>query len=91
MLQCIWVLDHLQDLDADFIRFYKIYDFYELTFIRFFDLAYRVSAYEGVMTLRQKEAQEEANKHNPSKGLRDGTAKEVPLSEIMSLDLTEPI
>jgi hypothetical protein len=89
-MECVWVLDHLEDLDADFIRFYRIYDFYELSFIRFFNLAVRTPAYGGVMAVRVEQAQEEAKKHNPSKGLRDGTAKEVPLSEIMSMDFTEP-
>jgi hypothetical protein len=53
-------------------------------------LAIRLPAYGGVMAVRVEQAQEEAKKHNPSKGLRDGTAKEVPLSEIMSMDFSEP-
>ncbi len=89
-MECVWVLDHLQDLDADFIRFYRIYDFYELPFTRFFDLAVRTPAYGGVMAVRVEQAQEESKKHNPSKSLRDGTAKEVPLDNILSMDFTEP-
>lgn len=91
MKECIWVLEYLRDLDADFIRFYQIYDFYELPCDRFLDLANRVSAYQGVMSLRVEAAQEEAKKHNPSKALRDGTGQEVPLDDVLSMDFSQPI
>lgn len=92
MLECVWVLDYEDDIDADFLRFYGI----DLTKVdavdsaRYMKLAIRLPAYGGVMAVRVEQAQEEAKKHNPSKGLRDGTAKEVPLSEIMSMDFSEP-
>jgi hypothetical protein len=46
------VLDHLGDLEADFLRFYGIHDMLALDGPRFFRLAYRVFAYQGVMTAR---------------------------------------
>ena len=57
-----WVIDHLPDLDADFLRFYGIdleYD-RDLTGPRFLALAQRVAAYGGVMAARVQEQQEEA-------------------------------
>lgn len=83
-------MEHLRDLDADFIRFYHIYDFYELPCDRFLDLANRLGVYQGVITLRIEQAQEEAKKHNPSKALREGTAKEVPLDDVLSMDFSQP-
>lgn len=46
------MLDHLDDLESDFLVFYKIDNMYELQAEKFFRLAYRVSAYEGVMKMR---------------------------------------
>ena len=45
----MWVLDHLPDLEADFLVFYRIEDFEALTGPRFLSLAMRVFAYQGVM------------------------------------------
>lgn len=44
-----WVLQHLEDLDADFSRYYRV-DWQTLTGPRFFSRAQRVSAYGGIMT-----------------------------------------
>lgn len=44
-----WVLDHWCDLEADFLRFYRIEDMLSLDGPRFFRLAIRVMYYEGVM------------------------------------------
>lgn len=52
------MLDHLDDLDADFRVFYRIDDIEQLDSIRFFRLAYRVTAYEGVMALLMRDEQE---------------------------------
>lgn len=45
----MWVLDHLADLEADFLVFYRIEDIESLTGPRFLSLALRVFAYQGVM------------------------------------------
>lgn len=48
-----WVLSHLDDLDADFRVFYRIDDMLiQLDGPRFFKLAQRVGAYQGVMAAR---------------------------------------
>lgn len=44
-----WVLHHVEDLDADFARFYRV-DWQTLTGPRFFSRAQRVSAYGGIMS-----------------------------------------
>ncbi len=50
----MWVLDHLDDLDADFRVYYRIdgvgdEDFGDMTGPRFFALASRLPAYGGLM------------------------------------------
>lgn len=58
----IWVVDHLADLEADFLRFYRIEDFFELDGPRFFRLASRVFAFGGVMAARLEEEREKQQK-----------------------------
>jgi hypothetical protein len=53
------VTEHLDDLEADFLAIYGIEDMYDLTGPKFLALAYRVSAYQGVMRLRAHEVHEE--------------------------------
>lgn len=56
----MWVLDHLDDLDADFLACYGIdLAVDEVSGPRFFALAHRVAAYGGVMSARQDEQQEQ--------------------------------
>ncbi|HEY3689649.1 MAG TPA: hypothetical protein VGL46_05025 [Pseudonocardiaceae bacterium] len=57
----MWVLDHLADLEADFLVFYRIDDIGELTGPRFLSLAIRVFAYQGVMAARAMAQQETAS------------------------------
>lgn len=59
--EVIWVLDHEGDLDADFLAIYGI-DLGDTTIAapRFFALAHRVTAYQGVMAARVEEEREEA-------------------------------
>lgn len=62
-----WVLDYASDLDSDFRVFYrKTWDEMVATETgpRFFALAYRVGAYDGVMAVRFQEQQDE----NPAVG-----------------------
>jgi hypothetical protein len=53
----MWILDHLDDLDADFRVFYRIDDIESLTGPRFMALALRVFAYQGVMSARAVDRQ----------------------------------
>ena len=46
-----WAVHHLEDLDADFLRFFRL-DWSTLDAPRFFSLAARVSVYGGMMTFR---------------------------------------
>lgn len=51
--QVAWVLDYLDDLDADFLAIYGIdLDTAELSARRYFALAHRLPAYQGVMAAR---------------------------------------
>ena len=54
----MWVLDHLPDLEADFLVFYRVEDIEALSGPRFLSLALRVFAYQGVMAARVMEQQE---------------------------------
>lgn len=54
-----WTAYHLDDLDADFLRFYGR-DWRELDGPRFFALAERVGAYGGVISYRISEQHEGA-------------------------------
>lgn len=54
----MWVLDYLDDLDADFRVFYRVDDIEALSGPRFLALALRVFAYQGVMASRAAEQQD---------------------------------
>lgn len=54
-----WVLQHTEDLDADFLRYYRT-EWQTLTGPRYFSLAVRASAYGGVMTAVVEEARRAA-------------------------------
>lgn len=53
------MLDHLDDLESDFSAIHRIDRMWELDGPKFFRLAYRMSAYRGVMRMRA-EAEEYA-------------------------------
>ncbi|MDX2550116.1 hypothetical protein QA860_08360 [Streptomyces stelliscabiei] len=58
--QIIWVLDHEDDIDADFLAIYHIdLDADEITARRYFALAHRLTAYSGVMAARAEAEREE--------------------------------
>ncbi|MFI5473213.1 hypothetical protein ACIA6D_23605 [Streptomyces cacaoi] len=62
--QLLWILDHLDDIDADFLAIYRIdLERDEITARRYFALAHRLPAYQGVMATR---VDEERDEHNPS-------------------------
>jgi hypothetical protein len=50
----MWILDHLDDLDADFLAIYHIdLERDEISARRYFALAHRLPAYQGVLAARQ--------------------------------------
>lgn len=74
-----WVLLHLDDLDADFARFFHV-DYLDLDGPRFFTRAQRVSAYGGVMTMRLAEVGREAE---PEPEEPDTFAPPVPAGAVV--------
>jgi hypothetical protein len=56
----MWVLDHQEDLDADFLAIYGIdLEQADVSGPRYFALAYRLTAYQGVMQARTDEAHDQ--------------------------------
>lgn len=51
----MWVLDHLDDLESDFSAIHRVADIHALEGPRFFRMAHRINAYEGVMKMRAEE------------------------------------
>lgn len=64
----MWVLDYLDDLDADFRAIYGIQDFMTLPGPRFFKLACRVTAYEGCMAARVAQQRSSPSSSSSSSG-----------------------
>jgi hypothetical protein len=59
--QVLWVLDHADDLDADFLAIYGIdLDVYDMDGPRYLALAHRLPAYQGVMAARVDEERDDA-------------------------------
>jgi hypothetical protein len=58
--QTMWVLAHERDIDADFLAIYGIdLEQVEMAGPRYFALAYRLTAYQGVMAARVDEERDE--------------------------------
>lgn len=56
----MWVLSHLDDIDADFLAIYGIdLEQVDVPARRYFALAYRLTAYTGVMAARVEEEREQ--------------------------------
>ena len=73
----MWVLDYLDDLESDFSVFHRVEDIHSLPGPRFFKLAFRVSAYSGVMAARQMAQEEETTaRHGGERPV------EVPLAAV---------
>ncbi|MYS15165.1 hypothetical protein [Streptomyces sp. SID4982] len=84
----MWVLDHEDDLDADFLAIYGI-DLLEqeVPGPRYFALAHRLTAYQGVMAARVDEEREQPQSSTsrthveaPPHRQGDGAVKEVSLT-----------
>jgi hypothetical protein len=56
----MWVLDHQDDIDADFLAIYGIdLEQADVSAPRYFALAHRLPAYQGVMAARVEEERDE--------------------------------
>lgn len=73
--QVMWVLDHEADIDADFLAIYGI-DLLEqeVTGPRYFALAHRLTAYQGVMAARVEEDREDRPADRPTSTRTSTTA-----------------
>jgi hypothetical protein len=83
----MWVLDHMDDLDADFRVFYRIDDIEDLSGPRFLALALRVFAYQGVMAARVAD-QQETTPHGTEvrqvESTREAISADPALSDLVS-------
>lgn len=68
MSQVLWVLDHLADLEADFLAWYRIDNLEQMESAKFFRLAERVAAYDGVMRARVLQEAEQQKKRPRPRG-----------------------
>lgn len=85
MQECLPLVDHWFDLEADFLRFYGI-DINQtdtLEAARFFRLAARLAVYEGMLTARIREEQEQDSKKY---GSTSGEVREVPLNALATME-----
>lgn len=89
MEELLWILDHLDDLDADFLAIYGLdLEHVEISARRYFALAHRLPAYQGVMAARREEArdQRQSNSTTPTRTsstpapARDNETREVSLT-----------
>lgn len=65
------MLDHLDDLESDFSVFHRVDDIYAMPSARFFRLAERIFAYQGVCALKAQ-ADHEAAQPQPAIASREG-------------------
>lgn len=71
-----WVLDHQDDLDADFLAIYGIdLEQVDISSRRYFALAHRLTAYTGVMAAR---AEEEREQQKPTRTTPTRTSSTAP-------------
>lgn len=61
------MLDHIDDLDSDFSAIHRIDDMWALDGPRFFKLAVRLPAYDGVMRVRVAAEAEQKRPAEPSR------------------------
>lgn len=85
----MWVLDHLDDLDADFLAIYHI-DLYgqEISARRYFALAQRLTAYTGVLAARV-EAERDESRPSAAAPTRTGTSSAAQRGDTTELSLTQ--
>ena len=63
LAQLAWIVDFLDDIESDFSVFHRVDDVWSLPGPRFFRLAWRLAAYQGVMQAR---AVAEAEEREPA-------------------------
>lgn len=67
----MWVLDHQDDIDADFLAIYGIdLEQVDVPARRYFALAYRLTAYQGVLTAVAEKERETTQPNGPSAATR---------------------
>lgn len=86
MAEISWTLDHQDDIDADFLAIYGI-DLLEQEIAgpRYFALAHRLTAYQGVMQARAEEERE----HRPTSSTPTRTQDTAPPSRQGASETTE--
>lgn len=82
----MWILDHLDDLDADFRVFYRIDDIESLSGPRFIALALRVFAYQGVMAARAAalEAPQQRSHNSTEARMIEGSQRAITADPVLS-------
>jgi hypothetical protein len=90
MAEIGWTLDHQDDIDADFLAIYGL-DLYEQEIAgpRYFALAHRLTAYQGVMAARIEEERDQPTERTTptrtqdtvSPPQRDGSETQVSLTQ----------
>lgn len=83
-----WTLDHPRDLAADFRAIYHLSpaETLALDAPEFFALAYRLPAYQGVMTVRASEAEGRERRTKRRRGVRqvDGSREAVRADPLLA-------
>lgn len=83
------MIDYLDDLESDFSRFHRVDDIYAMEGPRFFRMAARIFAYDGVMAMRARIEEEEMapqqaapapRASSPRRG--EGGRREVPAAAV---------
>jgi len=64
----MWVLDHAADIESDLSVFHRVDDPASLPGPKFFSLALRLGAYQGVIAARMAEEQERADQRGGGNG-----------------------
>lgn len=59
--EVVWLLDYVDDLESDFSAIHRVDDIYAMDAPRFFRLAVRLTAYEGVMAARRMAEDQKQN------------------------------
>lgn len=77
----MWVLDHLPDLEADFLVFYRVECIESLTGPRFLSLALRVFAYQGVMAALAVAQQDNSTSRNGTEVRQVESNREAVLAD----------
>ena len=84
------VLDHLDDIDADFLAIYGIdLEQVDVPARRYFALVYRLTAYQGVMTARVDEARDEQQAPSSSTPTRTSSTPAPEREQATEVSLTQ--